>query len=208
MRVTIKEIGISCHVFSSCESESMKFTTLIIVSVKRYLYAASPTGRKPGRIARLPHVPSMHVDAQWETGWPKMQFPKTGQKTHLPEQQEVKSRHLLPHTPQSRSSLLVSTHVPPQRVLPLGQEQVAYGLSVVWQTWYINAHLDASIGGAGERLDHRPVSQTIGRNVDFALCGVDQRHVHMLKIFGRCIMDDGRGIVATWRGKGEKCRDG
>jgi hypothetical protein len=46
-------------------------------------------------------------------------------------------------------------------------------------------------------LDDRPVSQDIGRKVDFLPRGIDQRHVHMLKVFGWRVVD--RGICAGWR---------
>jgi hypothetical protein len=53
----------------------------------------------------------------------------------------------------------------------------------------IDAHRDAAIGGARERLDDRPVSQDIGRKVDFLPRGVDQRHVDAFEILGGCIVD-------------------
>ena len=46
-------------------------------------------------------------------------------------------------------------------------------------------------------MDDRPVSQDVGRKVDFVPRGVDQRHVHMLEVFVRRIVD-GR-IGAGWR---------
>ncbi|HUZ91875.1 MAG TPA: hypothetical protein VMU78_08245 [Methylocella sp.] len=51
----------------------------------------------------------------------------------------------------------------------------------------IDPHVDAAIGRAGERLDHRPVDQNICRSVDFFPRAIDQRYVYMLEVFGRRI---------------------
>jgi len=48
-----------------------------------------------------------------------------------------------------------------------------------------------------------PVAEDIGRKVDFMLCGVDQRHVDMFKIFGWRVVDCRRVIGAALWANGE-----
>jgi hypothetical protein len=68
----------------------------------------------------------------------------------------------------------------------------------------IDAHIDASIGGACERLHNGTVSQHIGRHVDFVLGAIDQRHVDMFKVLCRGIVNDRRGISLARRECGEQ----
>jgi hypothetical protein len=49
---------------------------------------------------------------------------------HWPEMHCANPGHWFPHAPQLLKSLLVSMHVPPQSIWPLGQEQVP-----PWQVW-------------------------------------------------------------------------
>lgn len=89
--------------------------------------------------AAMPVFAKTQVDGrsvgQSQAGLSPTHSPFTGQETHCPAQHLSKGEQTLPHPPQSFWFVRVSTHCPPQRVLPVGQEQVGYGLSVLWQTW-------------------------------------------------------------------------
>jgi hypothetical protein len=52
------------------------------------------------------------------------------------------------------------------------------------------------IGGAYERLHDGPVSQHIGRRVDFVLGAINQINLEMFKVLVRRIVNDRRGIGA------------
>jgi hypothetical protein len=70
--------------------------------------------------------PKTHVvgrsGGQRQLGVKRSQTQSAGAKTHFPAQHCVeKSEQGLPHAPQLLRSVLVSTHVPPQKVFPLGQ---------------------------------------------------------------------------------------
>jgi hypothetical protein len=52
------------------------------------------------------------------------------------------------------------------------------------------------IGGACERLHNGPVSQHIGRHVDFMLGAINQINVDMFKVLVRRIVNDRHGIGA------------
>ena len=62
----------------------------------------------------------------------------------------------------------------------------------------INSHLDATIGGACERLHDGPVGQHIGRHVDFVLGAIDQCNVDMFEVFDRRVVNCRRGIGGAW----------
>jgi hypothetical protein len=64
----------------------------------------------------------------------------------------------------------------------------------------IDAHLDATIGGACERLQDWPVSQHIGCHVDFVLGAINQCNVDMFEVFCRRVVNDRRWIGAARRG--------
>ena len=70
--------------------------------------------------------PKTQVDGrpggQAQAGWSPTHAPLTGQETHCPAQHLSKGEQTLPHTPQLLMFVRVSTHCPPQRVVPVGQE--------------------------------------------------------------------------------------
>ena len=58
----------------------------------------------------------------------------------------------------------------------------------------IDAHLDAAIGGARERLHDRPIRQDVCGQVDFMLGAIDQRDVDVFEILRRRVVNDRRRV--------------
>jgi hypothetical protein len=67
----------------------------------------------------------------------------------------------------------------------------------------VDSHLDAAIDGARERLNDGPVSQHIGRHVDFMLGAIDKRNVDVFEVLARRVVNFWRGIGAPLRAQGE-----
>jgi len=55
-------------------------------------------------------------------------------------------------------------------------------------------YLNATIGGARERLHDGPIGEHVSREVDFMLGAVDQANVDIFEVFCRRIMNNRRGI--------------
>jgi hypothetical protein len=63
----------------------------------------------------------------------------------------------------------------------------------------INADMDATIGGARERLHYGPIRQDIGGHVDFMLGSIDQGNVDVFQVFRRRVVNGRRRIGARRR---------
>jgi hypothetical protein len=59
--------------------------------------------------------------------------------------------------------------------------------------------MNATIGGARERLHYGPVRQDIGGHVDFTLGAIDKRNVDVFQVFRRRVVNDRRRIGAARR---------